>query len=76
MSCQVYGITMQWIFEDFCYWGERVRGGITLEDASKDWLDALQLHSGLTRKVISQQTKCGQTFDYVRLYLFAQVYFL
>ena len=36
------------IFEDFCYWGERLRGGVTLEDSSKDWLDALSLHSDLT----------------------------
>ena len=63
-------------FEDFCYWGKRVRGGITLEDASKDWLDALRLHSELTQKVISEQTKYGQSFDYVQLYLFAQVWFL
>ena len=64
------------IFGDFCYWGKRVRGGVTLEDASKDWLDALRLHSDLTRKVIAEQTKCGRPFDYVRLYLFVQVYFL
>ena len=64
------------IFEDFCYGGKRVRGGVTLEDASKDWLDALRLHSDLTRKVIAEQTKCGRSFDYVRLYLFVQVYFL
>ena len=49
------------ISEDFCYWGKRVRGGVTLEDASKDWLDALRLHSDLTRKVILEQTKCGCT---------------
>ena len=64
------------IFEDFCYSGKRVRGGVTLEDASKDWLDALRLHSDLTRKVIAEQTKCGRSFDYVRLYLFVQAYFL
>ena len=54
----------------------QLRGGITLKDASKDWQDALHLHSDLTQKVISEQTKCSQTFDYVRLYLFVQVYFL
>ena len=64
------------IFEDLSYWGKRVRGGVTLEDASKDWLDALCLHSNLTRKVIAEQTKCGRSFDYVRRYLFLQVYFL
>ena len=64
------------IFEDFRYWGKRVRGGVTLEDASKDWLEALRLHSDLTRKVIAEQTKCGRSFDHVRLYLFVQVYFL
>ena len=64
------------IFEDFCYWAKRVRGGVTLEDASKDWLNALRLHSDLTRKVIAEQTKCCRSFDYVRLYLFVQVYFL
>ena len=64
------------IFEDFCYWGKRVRGGVTLEDASKDWLDALRLQSDLIRKDIAEQTKCGGSFDYVRLYLFVQVYFL
>ena len=64
------------IFEEFCYWGKRVREGVTLEDASKDWLDALRLHSDLTGKVIAEQTKCGRSFDYVRLYLFVQVYFL
>ena len=62
------------IFENFCYWGKRVRGGVTLEDASKDWLDALHLHSDLTRKVIAEQTKCGGSLDYVQLYLFVQVY--
>ena len=64
------------IFEDFCYSGKRVRGGVTLEDASKDWLDALNLHSDLTRKVIAEQTKCGRSFDDGQLYLFVQVYFL
>ena len=53
-----------------------MRAGVTLDDASKDWLDALRLHSDLTRKVIAEQTKCGRSFDYVRLYLFVQVYFL
>ena len=71
MASQLSGI-----FEDFCYWGKRMRGGVTMEDASKDWLDALPLHSDLTRKVIAEQTKCGRSFDYVRLYLFVQVYFL
>ena len=41
-----------------------------------NWLDALGLHSASTRKVISEQTKYGQSFDYVRLYLFVRVYFL
>ena len=53
-----------------------MRGGFTLEDASKDWLDALRLHSDLTRKVIAEQTKFGGSFDYVRLYLFVHVHFL
>ena len=57
------------IFEDFLFLGKRVRGGVTLEDASKDWLDALRLHSDLTQKVIAEQTKCGRSFDYVQLYL-------
>ena len=70
MASQLSGI-----FEDFCYCRKRVRGGVTLEDASKDWLDALCLHSDLTRKVIAEQTKCGRSFDYFRLYLFVQVYF-
>ena len=64
------------IFEDFHFWGKSVRAAVNLEDASKDWLDALCLHSDLTRKVIAEQTKCGWSFDYVRLYLFVQVYFL
>ena len=53
-----------------------MRGGVTLEDASKNWLDALRLHSDLTRKVIAEQTKCDWSFDYVWLYLFLHVYFL
>ena len=36
------------IFENFCYWGKRAKGGITMEDASKDWWDALRLHWDLT----------------------------
>ena len=64
------------IFEDFCHWGKSVRGEITLEDASKDWLDDLRLHSDLTWKVTSEQTKCSQSLDYVRLYLFVRVHFL
>ena len=64
------------VFADFCYWARRVRGGVTLEDASKDWLDVLRLHSDLTLMVIAEQTKCGQSFEYVRLHLFVQVYFL
>ena len=56
------------IFDDFCYWGKR--------DASKDRLDALSLQSGVTQEIIAEQTKCGQSFDYVRLYLFVRVYFL
>ena len=67
---------LSWIFEGFFYWGKRVRGGVTLEDASKDSLDVLRLHADLTRKVIAEQTNCGRTFDYVRLYLFVQLYFL
>ena len=63
------------IFEDFCYRGKRVRGGVSLEEASKDWLDAHRLHSDLTGKVISEQTKCSLSFDYVRRYLFVQVCF-
>ena len=58
------------IFEDSC------RGGVNLEDASKDWLDAIRLHSDLTRKVIAEINKCGRSFDNVRLYLFVRVYFL
>ena len=53
-----------------------MRGGVTLEDTSKDWLEALRLHSDLTRKVIAEQITCSRSFDYVRLYLFVQVYFL
>ena len=64
------------IFEDFCYLVKRVRGGVTLEDASKDRLDALRLHSDLTRKIIAERNYCGGSFDCVRLYLFVQVYFL
>ena len=64
------------ISEDFCYWGKRVRGGVTLEDASEDLLNALRLHSDLTGRVIAEQTKCGRSFDYVRVYLFVQFYFL
>ena len=64
------------ILKDFCYWGKRVRGEVTLEEASKHYLDALRPHSDLTRKVISEQPKCGRSFDYVRLYLFVQAYFL
>ena len=52
-----------------------MRGGVTLEDASKDWLDALRLHSDLTQKVIVEQTECGWSFDYVQLYLFVHFYF-
>ena len=63
------------IFQDFRYWGRRVEEGVTLEDASKYWLDALRLHSDVTQKVIAEQTKCGRSFDYGRLYLFVQVYF-
>ena len=63
-------------FEDFCYWGKRVRGGVSLEDASKDLLNALRLHSDWTQKVIAEQTKCGRSFEFVRLYLLVQVYFL
>ena len=55
------------ISENFCYWGKRVRGRVTLEDASKDWLDTLHLHSDLTRTVIAEQTMCGRSFDYVQL---------
>ena len=47
-----------------------------MADTSKDWRDALRLHSDLTRKVISEQTRLSQSFDYLRLYLFAQVWFL
>ena len=53
-----------------------MRGGVSLDDVSKDWLDALCLHCDLTQKVIAEQTKCGRSFDYFRLYLFVQVYFL
>ena len=35
------------ILEEFCYWDNKVSGGAT-EDANKDWLDPLRLHSDLT----------------------------
>ena len=53
---------------DFCFCGKGVREGVTLEEASKNWLDTLRLHSHVTQKVISEQTKCGRSFVYVRLY--------
>ena len=42
----------------------------------KEVLHALRLYSDLTQKIISEQTKCSQSFDYVRLSLIVQVYFL
>ena len=33
------------VFEDFCYWSKRMRAVVTLDDASKDWINDLRLYS-------------------------------